>query len=319
MKKNVKWLTLALAACGAFVGCGDDSSSADLNLEKSFDIVLSKANYSYRSKDSTLVIKNPECKESSLGYLVWNKEGVGDTLKAYRRDSYAYYKKPNKDEFEKVGFEGKTFPAGTWFNTDDARESIREAQVFNKSQMEEVFQYTGTCFMKSYYGQMFDNDVVEEADDAMSDFYTMFQTDKDYELEEKDLVHDLRAASCDELTLFDGDVSIKIDNFRESSGKIVLGYKKHSCDITFNIRYAIDEKDCSAAYDDYKADNDADDDFDFYSYWKTVEYSHVCVSRLVLQFQEDKGILKKTRAMDESESKKVAGSAVDLILSGFEK
>lgn len=319
MKKSFKWMTLALAACGTFVGCGDSGSSADFDLEDSFKMVLSKANYEYKSKDSLMIIRAPECKESSLGYLVWNEESkTADTLEVYKKGSDVYMREDPDERFERVGFEGKSFPSGLWFNMDDAKESIRYARELNKDQVKDVFQYTGSCFMKSYYSQMFKNDYVSEADEALTAFYTMFQTDKNYEFDKEELINDLRAPSCDELMMYDGDVSIKIDNFQESSGKIVLSYNKNSCDINFSIRYAYDEEDCNAAYDEYKSDKNADE-FDFNDYWKSVDYSYVCISRLVLQLQEDKGILKKSATLDESEAKRVANSAVDVILSGFKK
>ena len=62
----------AAVACGFVLSaCGGDSGSSSIDLEDSFDIVLSKASYDYNSKDSTLKVTYPVCKVGTLGDLVW--------------------------------------------------------------------------------------------------------------------------------------------------------------------------------------------------------------------------------------------------------
>ena len=69
MKKFLKFMTFALAACTAYWGCSDDGSSPVLHADESFDIVLSKASYVYKSKDSLLIVKSPVCREAVDGGL----------------------------------------------------------------------------------------------------------------------------------------------------------------------------------------------------------------------------------------------------------
>ena len=53
----------ALVSSAALVACGDDSSSSGVfSMESSFEMVLSKAKYSYNKKDSTLEQVYPVCK-----------------------------------------------------------------------------------------------------------------------------------------------------------------------------------------------------------------------------------------------------------------
>ena len=61
----------ALVSSAALVACCDDSSSSGVfSMESSFEMVLSKAKYSYNKKDSTLKQVYPVCKEGTLGNLV---------------------------------------------------------------------------------------------------------------------------------------------------------------------------------------------------------------------------------------------------------
>ena len=61
---------LALVSSAALVACGDDSGSGVFSMEKSFEMVLEKAKYSYNKKDSTFKRIEPVCKEGTLGNLV---------------------------------------------------------------------------------------------------------------------------------------------------------------------------------------------------------------------------------------------------------
>ncbi|PWJ69043.1 MULTISPECIES: hypothetical protein [unclassified Fibrobacter] len=311
MKKITKWFTLALAACGAFVGCGDNGGSPSYNMEDSFDIVLSKSSYVYKSKDSLLIVKPSVCKEvkeGGLRYLQWKKESSNpDTLFAYREKSRAYIRDED-DEDEKVyTYSGSSFPNGNWTRVDDARNSIHNALVFSSGVMKETFQYDGACFMKSFYTQMFDkNKSLESAEKAISKFYEMFRDDDDDEIEENDIVEDMRVPDCDELSMKNGEVTIRVNTLKASSGKITLNYRGETCLIKFNLRYANKESDCKAAYDEYKLNRNTDKDFNFEDYDRTLDYSYNCIADLVKK-------LKK----DEANVNSVASSAVDVILSGL--
>lgn len=323
MKKNFKWMTLALAACGAFLGCSGDNGPSTFQMDDSFDIVLTKASYVYKSRDSLLIVKNPVCREvkdGGLKYLEWKKEtSRPDSMIAYSSKAKAYLAQKDGDDEEVYRFEGKSFPKGDWI--EDSQNSIHYAKSFYVDELKEVFQYDGNCFMKSFYSQLFKKNVaLKDAEKAVANFYMMFSEDKDVELDEDEIVDNLRAPECDEISMHDGEVSIRLDKMKESSGKILLSYRGKSCPISFSLRYANSQGDCRAAYDEFKLDRNAADNFDFGDYNKTVDYSYNCVSELVQSYRKDKGTLKKQASLDdEDEARLVATSAVNLILSGLKK
>lgn len=326
--KSLRFLPMALALGCASLGltaCGDSGSSGEFSMDDSFEVVLKKTDYSYKSKDSLLILKQPECKVSSLGYLVWHEKSEDqDSLTAYQRKSSVFMGKVGAKELTEYEFDGKSFPKGFLYASKDSENSLRYGTRIDDKQMKSVFQYDGSCFMKSYYSKMLkDIQGVKEADKALSKLYLKFQKNADAELDSAKMIDDIRVPSCDELALFDGEVLIKVDYLKASSGKITLKYgKAESCPITFSIRYANNESDCSAAYDDYESDKSkdiAEDEFVFDDYARVEDFSAYCIESLVLLFKKDKGILKKTEAIenDGSVAKDVARSAVNLILDGL--
>lgn len=314
--KGLQWLGLGVG-CLLFMACGD-SGSSKFDLEDSFEVVLEKQNYEYKSKDSLLILKRPECAEGVLGYLVWNKESRdNDSIKAYLKGGKAYFRYLDEKEWEVLNFEGKSFPKGLYYSADDSRKSIRFATRIDKK-VNEVLQYDGTCFMKSYYNSAFEgNKALSDADNAFIAFYSKFL---DGEFDKKEAIEDIRANDCDEMTFFGGDVSIELDYLKESSGKIVLKYDKSKCPIEFNIRYAQNEDDCSAAYEDYEREKSKDEIFDFYDYSVATDYSSYCIERLVLDFKKDKGSLtKRAPVTEEIPTAAIARNAVKIFISSLKK
>lgn len=322
MKKILSMGALLLGAGMMLVACGSDSEPATFSVEDSFEILLSKSNYSYKSKDSSLVVKAPVCKEvkqGNLAYLEWEKEtSKPESFKAYRKDSKAFLRAGKESDSDVYSYDGNSFPKGAWVDVDVVKNSIRYAKRFTSDMVKEVFQYDGSCLMKSFYSQLFkNNDALFHAEEVLSSFYMMFDPDGDAEFDEEDLLDTLRVPTCDEITLFDGDVSVKVDELKESSGSLSVRYKQKSCYVSFEIRYANNESDCRAAYDEYKLNNFADKPFDFYDFAETVDYSYNCVSELVQEIQKDKGIVaKKVRngAEDEASVSKFTRSLVKMFI-----
>lgn len=306
-----------LGAGLALVGCGSDSSSDSISMSDSFEIVLDKANYTYSTKDSMLVVKAPVCKQSSLKDLVWKKESEdGDSSKVYQKSGKTYFCDKKGKDCETYSYDGKKFPKGSFVDPDDSKNSIRFAQTLDKSMIKFVLQYDGNCFAKSYYAQLMDgNEAMEGADEALANFYSKFLADPD-DLDEEKMVDDFRAPDCDELSMFEGNVSIKLSNFTTSGGKIVLKYKKNSCDITFNLRYAYNEKDCQAAFDEFSVDKDADEKFYFEDYGEVVNYDIYCINDMVNALQRDHKVLGKSVAVDAAALPK---AAVKFVVGGLKK
>ncbi len=325
MKKNFKWMTLALAACGAFVGCSDQGGSPEFNVEDPFDIVLSKSSYSYKSKDSLLIVKEPVCKEvkdGGLKYLQWKKEtSTPDSIFAYRSKSTAYVREDrDDDEDDEVAYvyDGSSFPGGNWVRADENKNSIHHALVFSSGVLKKTFQYDGSCFMKSFYTQLFNkNSSLKGAETALGKFYEMFSDDDEYELDENEIIEDMRVPDCDELSMHDGDVGIKVNMLKASRGKISLNYQNKTCLIKFSLRYANKESDCQDAYDEYKLNRNTDKSFAFEDYDRSIEYSYDCITELVKKVKADRTTLKKSTASDEDLAKEMTSAAVDVILSGL--
>ena len=97
---------------------------------------------------------------------------------------------------------------------------------------------------------------------------------------------------------------------------MTVSYEGDECSLNFAIRYAIDEDDCNAAYDEFKADKDAEK-FNFADYNMKVEYDEYCVAQLVLNLKKDQGISLKKSASLKSDSREFAKGVVRLILAGL--
>lgn len=325
MKKISKILSVATFAFGAFalVGCGDESTN-QIEFDENFEMVLSKASYTYRAKDSTLTIIPAECKASTLGYVVWNRKAEdGDTLKAYRNGDVASVRPLRQyKDWSKYEYSGKSFPKGLWSESKASNQSVFNGKRFLKNGVvESVFRYEGSCFASSLLHQFFTkNSSIVEADSAIAKFYMMFKSEKDKVFNSKEMLDDLRAPSCNRITMYDGDVNITMKNFKSNSGTVSLGYAKKTCDIKFKLRQAYNKTDCESAFGDFQDDKNAARTFDFDTYAEDVDYDIYCIKKLVLSMQEDKKILPRATAdesSEDAEADNLARSAVKFVLSGM--
>ena len=218
--KNLFKLSMpfAFAAAGMLVACSDDSSSAEepvseiVDLKAPFEIIVNKAKYSYNSKDSSFIKKDPVCKEGSLGNLVWKaSDEEQDTLYAYINKSTIKLL-DGEDLLGKFTFDGSKFPVGLWMDPDYASKSFRNAVRLTSDNMyQEVFRYDGNCFLKDYYtaGFLKDNESLEEADDVLTSFYMRFRAPNDT-LNEAEMLRNIRVPDCDVIYLYDDLVKMYI-------------------------------------------------------------------------------------------------------------
>ena len=327
--KKVSLVPFALG--GLFlVACGDDSSSSSIDLEDSFDMVLSKASYDYNSKDSTLKIIYPVCKEGSVGNvvgkLVW-KDADEDsdsvaTFKAYLDRNTAMLAKKGDADPKQYDFDGGKFPTGFWSETLDKKGGkFRPGLVFEKDgDMASVVRYTGECYAQDFKANVLNkNGAIAQTESALLDFYLLFQPDNKKEIkDEKEVLKNIRAVDCDRLTLYNDLVEIEVDELKESSGELTVSYEGDECSLNFAIRYASDKEDCKAAYDEFSLDKSAKV-FNFADYSMNVKYDEYCIAQLVLNLKRDKKIplnLRKTASL-KTESKAFAKGVAGLILTGL--
>ena len=327
MNVFLKKMSFAGIAFGGlfFAACGGDSGSSTIDLEDSFDMVLSKAHYDYDSDDSTLTVTYPVCKVGNLGNLVWKEEDPDSVFK-YK----SYLDKTTALRFEKgitepvrFEFDGGKFPVGFWSAGPNKKgDKFQMGIRYDKGdEVVSVIHYSGECYAQDFKANLFeDNLATAQTEKALIDFYLKFQPADKQEIGgkagEENILKNIRAADCDRLTMYDDLVSIEVDELKESSGELTVSYEDDECSLNFAIRYAINEDDCNAAYDEFKADKDAEK-FNFADYSMKVEYDEYCVAQLVLNLKKDQGIsLKKTSSL-KSDSKEFAKGVVNLVVSGM--
>lgn len=316
---------LGLCAGGLFLtACDSDDDynpiSDGFELNKPFDVVLEKAQYAYKSKDSSMIFKRAVCEEGSLGNLVWKKVGENpDTVSAYLTKKTAVLRYSEKD-IEKFSFNGSKFPVGSWTDPDYAKNPIENALKFSSDGMlNYVFSYSGSCFMKDVYAQFrSENNALQEADSVLTNFYMSFKPSRDTVLNEKQMMRDIRVATCNEMTLYNGLVKIRMDEINESKGRLNVSFKgdslAYSCDISYKFRYKFSESDCKAAHEEFLVDKYANEEFIFEDYWKSVEYNEYCIAKLIIALKEDQGISLKKSA-EEVDTRTFAKGVVDVLFS----
>lgn len=309
----------ALVSSAALVACGDDSGSGVFSMEKSFEMVLDKAKYSYNKKDSTFKRIEPVCKEGTLGNLVGPADAdMWDTLtyKAYENKGVVTILK-GKEEIAKYNLSDGTFPRAFWGDEDNSSKKIQGGfRLTKKNVINRVIRYDGSCFMKDYYS-VFNKEVnaIKNIDAKLKEFYGRFQV-KEGPVDDKQMLADIRAVDCDELSLYDGLVKIRVEDFKESKGRIIVSYDKRSCNVDFHLRYAFEQEDCEAAYADYK-DSKGKEKFDFNDYFFDVTYSgnddEYCLDYLILDLKKEKGI-PTTKSIQPNE---FARGIVKLMVNGM--
>lgn len=319
--------TLALGSTFAMVACSDDSSSGTFDLDEPFEIVLSKAKYSYDEDNSSFVKIVPVCKTGTLGNLVGpdDKGAEWDTVtyKVTERKGVVTAKK-GKKEVAKYSFDGESFPVGFWGNSEeDGLKILSGLRLDDDDIVSMVSQYNGSCFMKDYYALFRKgNSALEEVDQYLTDFYNLFKAPRDTSTNEKKMLADIRVGSCEELTIYDGLVSVEVSDLKESSGKITISYEDDECPVTFNLRYAINQEDCEAAFEDFQNDRYAAKKFNFDTYANDIVYDEYCVAQLVLDLKRDKKIplAKWVPVVDDeakAQAKSFARGLVNLVQAGL--
>ena len=327
MNSFVKEVSLVSMAMGGafFAACGGDSGSSSIDLEDSFDMVLSKAHYDYDSDDSTLTVTYPVCKVGNLGNLVWKEEDPDSVFKykSYLDKTTALRFEKDITEPARFEFDGGKFPEGFWSAGSNKKgDKFQTGIRYGKGDdMASVIHYTGECYAQDFKANLFEENLaIAQTEKALIDFYLKFQPVEKQVIEDKadeeNVLKNIRAADCDRLTMYDDLVSIEVDELKESSGELTVSYEDDECSVNFAIRYAMNEDDCNAAYDEFKADKDAEE-FDFTNYNMKVEYDEYCIAQLVLNLKKDQGVSLKKSASLKSDSKEFAKGVVRLILAGL--
>ncbi len=321
-----KMSVVGLAVGGLLLAaCGDDKGSSSFDMEESFDVVLTKARYDYRSKDSTLIVKKPVCKESDIGQLIWKEDDfeLRDTLKAYLNKNTAMIVEKGVTEPVRYGFDGGKFPVGFWSSPEEQKSNIQSGLRFKKGgKLNKVVHYGGTCYAQDFKTNLFDeNPSMAKSEQFLLDFYREFLADPEKELDEKSVLNNVKVEDdCDQLILFDV-VTVELDELNESSGELTVSYKKgRSCSFEFSFRYAINEKDCKAAYEEFGKDKQAKE-FHFEDYSTVLKYKdgEYCTDKLVAEMKEGESIhkTKKKSAAVAPSGKDFAKAIVDLVISGM--
>ena len=132
----------------------------------------------------------------------------------------------------------------------------------------------------------------------------------------KQMLLDIRMLTCDELTMYDGLVSIKASEITASSGNITVSYEQNSCPLSFSLRYAMNQSDCEAAFDDYNDDRNAQENFVFSNYDQDISVDEYCVEQLILDMKKAKKIPLKA-AVTKSDARDFVRGVVKLLTIGL--
>lgn len=253
----------------AFAACSSESSNEpDFGGTGELQGFIPMSLNAYEMDNDMNVIKvfEPVCKEEKRE-LVWARTGA-DTIEydyKYDSDKGLVYLGEGKDNIQ-FDYLGSSFPKGSWRMSSSGDEDgtfITEGMVFESDKVEMGIAYSGNCFLKDIYaGQMgggiFDGDEEDEdsEDTDMSAFMKYVTID------------------CDKMTVGDS-VVIKTGSWSRDGVETKYTYGTKSCSNKISYRFAYNEKDCKAAYDDFKENAKSGSVFDFEDY-STVNSNQEC-------------------------------------------
>ncbi|MCF0222476.1 MAG: hypothetical protein HUK19_09300 [Fibrobacter sp.] len=246
------WL-VPLASFLAFAACSESSSSGD-DFGGTGDIqgfIPSEINaYTMDNDMNIITLVEPVCEEQKRE-LVWSRNG-GETIEySYKYDSgkgLVYL----GEGTETVQFDylGSSFPKGAWRMSDANNEDgefITAGMIFESDKVETGIAYSGKCFLKDIYSGQMMGDMGDEEDIESAMESALF----------KDLVID-----CNKMSLGDS-LAVNINNWSRKGIEIKYTYGKKSCTNTATTRFAYNESDCKAAYNEFKATAKDGDVFEF--------------------------------------------------------
>lgn len=231
---------LAFTACSSSSSADSEGSSADT---KGF-MARFKASYEINTSANTITYSEPVCEEED-GKLVWKREGEKETY------SYEYDSKTGRitvdydgDE-ETYNYSGSNFPKGVWRDAyeDEKDGAVAPVEVYGDKTVEAGIIYSGNCFLKDIF--------VEAAGGEIS--------------EGLDMLTDVEI-TCDKITVMK-DYTVEVVSWSKDEIKAKYTYGKESCTNSSKPRFAYNESDCKAAYEDFKnAKNAGGFDFEDYPY-----------------------------------------------------
>lgn len=289
MKKAFWFLPAAMLA---FVACSSDSSSTsasnedvpmssaisedDGNLSSSSVISdqeekssssmessgsLPEANYmivdkgTYKIEGNTLNFQLPQC-EVVNGRLVWSKDGgeIYPYLYDYDKSSGLISVVDDEDERMNMEYVGSSFPVGSWIATEEEN-GIKIGFALESDKNANLVAYYG-CFMESALGE----DVINE--------------DAEY----------FSVVDCQTVDV--AGMQLKVKSATTSSMSLEYSVGSVSCPLEINMRYAINEADCKAAYEEYQNDDEAEDEFYFDEYMEKIISDDACMMNMVLELMK---------------------------------
>lgn len=242
----------ALSACTITVTDGEDDNgvsngSQSVRAPRGFYSVQ-KSYYEVDEASRVITVIEPVCEEDR-GELVWD-----------RRNGYKYDWKYNvgsngtvtiiddEGERQSYDYDGRAFPVGVWSGVEN--EAMRTTVVADDGLMDLGFTYDGECFLRDVFMKEMGGDFGDLAGDEDSE--------EIMELLKLDV-------GCTRISMFDGDIMIEMNSWKNGTMSGHFTYGSNSCDNTITQRYAFNESDCRAAYDDFM-DEGKSDEFYFDEY-----------------------------------------------------
>lgn len=241
----------------AFAACSSESSNEpDFGGDGEIKGFIPMSINAYEIDDDMNVIKTaePVCKEEKRE-LVWAKAGTDTAEYDYKYDSDKglVYLGEGKDNIQ-FDYLGSKFPEGAWrMSTSDTADGkfITEGMVFGSDKVEAGIAYSGNCFLEDIYAGEITGEISEDADDSTA---AMMEGVMKY-----------IKIDCDKVTMGDS-IEVKIGSWSRDGIETKYTFGKESCTNVVSTRFAYYEKDCKAAYDEFKETAESGSEFDFEDY-----------------------------------------------------
>lgn len=160
----------------------------------------------------------------------------------------------DEDEHINMKYFGSSFPVGSWIAVDEI-EGVKPSFILESNKNAALVVYYG-CLMERALGE----NVINE--------------DAEY----------ISVIDCETVDV--AGMRLKVKSATRSSMSLEYSVGSVSCPIEMNMRYAINEADCKAAYEEYQNDDEAEDEFYFDEYMEKIISDDACMMKMVLELMK---------------------------------
>lgn len=252
-----KLLLASMASVLTFAACSSEKSNEpDFGGTGELQGFLPTEMTAYEIDNDMNVIKTvePVCKEEKRE-LAWSRTSSDTTVIDFKYDSKnGIVTLGDKRDAVQYDYLGSSFPKGSWrlSNSDnDDGKFLTQGMVFDSDKIESGIAYSGNCFLKDVYAGQLAGGIIGDEDSEEYQQATSFMK--------------YITIECDKVSIGDS-VEIKVGKWSRNGVETKYTYGKTSCTNKVTTRFAYNESDCKAAYNEFKENAKASDEFDFDDY-----------------------------------------------------